>query len=159
MERKATTLTIVILIAIAVIGFALYQYFGGVTEPIQEEKPGITYPAITPKEVVEAFYRWYSDEEHKLPSDAYKSVGSLTAEFKQKIEQELALSAELPYDLFLCEAKDTESLTIHDGVITDTHANVVVDGKISETEEISFLVELLLRENAWQIGSILCFTK
>ncbi len=161
MENRVLLISILVIIALGVILFGIFQYAGNKeSEVVDEVKEEIIYPTITPEDVVTAFYNWYSSEENVLPSEAYKDADSLTTEFKNRIGATLAGTEEPSYDLFLCGAPSVDDISINTGVITDKQANVVVDASLGDDEEgISYIVELTLEENAWKISNIVCFIK
>lgn len=167
MEQRAVTLILVFVVALAIVGFAFFQYLGTPTEPTEETEEEteetaeeeIPYPAVTPDEVVTAFYEWYMSNENALPSEAYLEAESLTQAFRDRVSDIVAATDELEQDPFVCAASMPEEITTGVSRITGRDAIVVVDAAFSEAEQISFETELDLVDGAWRIDEIICFAK
>lgn len=163
MENRSLLITGLLLVAVLVIGFAFYQYFTGTEKaqtPEETDQNEITYPTITPQEVVDAFLTWYISDDNALPSDAYLTAEALTTNFKNTVTN-LVEGPDAPaYDPFVCteEIPTDEQISIQPAQITGTNANVVVETLIDDTEN-SFIYELNLVDGAWKVNNVLCFIK
>tara|TARA_Y100000310_G_scaffold273705_1_gene289326 strand:+ start:3791 stop:4288 length:498 start_codon:yes stop_codon:yes gene_type:complete len=164
MEKRLYSIFGLIVIASIIIILAFVQFFQSTGEDTDETQQidditQITYPTITPDEVVEAFFTWYLSDDNALPSDNYLAAESLTDTFKSYISDLLANSEQIPVDPFTCGATDIEDLTIRPAQITLDHANVTVEEALGEGDGSSFIIELVLSESAWKIDNVLCFIK
>jgi len=163
MENKLW-LFIGLLGALLVISIAFLQYFKGervATDTLEESTntSTISYPAITPTDVVNAFLSWYKNEENKLPKTSHETIDSLTEDFKNQITFLLKNKETIGVDPFSCTKEGIfENFTAHPAQISGTKSTVVVDIQ-DKDDENSFIVELSLIENAWKINNILCFVK
>ena len=163
MENKNLLIPVFLLVAVFVIGFAFYQYFTSATSEQEEQEPDpsqITYPIITPQEVVDAFLSWYISGDNVLPSDAYTTAEALTDNFKETLTTLLETPDAVPYDSFVCSENipSSEEIMTLPAQISGTTANVVVETMMEE-EENSFIYELTLVDGAWKIDNIFCFIK
>jgi hypothetical protein len=151
--------------ALVVISAAFFQYLQenkeipNNPENMTSTTTTISYPTITPTNVVTAFFSWYQDENNKLPNTSYKTVLSLTEDFKEKINSILSAGSLDTIDPLSCTEDGLfDSFVAERAQILGTESTVAVTTR-EDGEENSLIVELSLFENAWKIKNILCFIK
>lgn len=167
MENKNLVIIGLIIIALVIISFAFFQYFINSntieTEPVVENMPPdeITYPTITPQEVVMAFLTWYTTDDNALPSKLYEDALVLTKNMKEEISRIISTTGLniSYYDSFVCAKliPDIKNISTDSAQINGKIATVVVN--IQNIEENSFIYELALIDGAWKINNVLCFVK
>jgi len=130
------------------------------TQPIVPAPPAQAGPVASPEQVVEAFYRWYLNQDSVLADRTYRDSEYLSAAFVPKVDGILDSFEGGGYDPFLCAQDIPGTVTADKAVIAGDEATVVVHqiwNPGTEYETIRDLT-LVLRQvdGQWRIDNILC---
>ncbi len=110
--------------------------------------------AMTPEEVVEAFYWWYTG----YPGDPtteqiYQSSVYVTQEFSQKADEVITSPGQDAYDPFVCAQDMPKRFTVEEALVSPDEASVLVHTGLEEHE---FSVQLRQVGGRWAISDVVC---
>jgi hypothetical protein len=109
---------------------------------------------MSPEEVVEAFYWWYTGYPGNPASDGvYRSSQYVSAEFAQRADGLIASGEDGGYDPFLCAQDTPGQISIEETIASSDEASVLVR---TSFEEHTFAVQLRQSEGRWAIDDVVC---
>ncbi len=109
---------------------------------------------MSPEEVVEAFYWWYTGYPGDPASDGiYRSSPYVSAAFVQRADALIASGENGGYDPLLCAQDVPGQISVEETIASSEEASVLVR---TSFEDHTFAVQLRPIEGRWVIGDVVC---